>query len=77
MIDFLRSNPFVTKEQFMWEWTVPQIKIASYDYTHVVYLSEKQAQKRKIESKTVVVRNPLDLVNDFGVPIFKPKKKKD
>ena len=42
MIDFLRANTFVTREEYMWQWTIPQIRIASADFTHVRYLSEKQ-----------------------------------
>lgn len=64
MIDFLKAFPFVTKEQYMWEWTVPQIKLASADNTRVHYLSEKEAMLRK--SKCSDGSN----LNDLGIPIF-------
>ena len=64
MIDFLKAFPFVTKEQYMWEWSVPQIKLASADNTHVRYLSEKQAELRKAQ------RSDGNNLNDLGIPIF-------
>lgn len=68
MVDFLRANPYVTREEYMWEWTIPQIRLASYDFTHVKYLSEKEMKNRKEE---VRYENPQDFVNDLGIPIFK------
>ena len=50
----------------MWEWTVPQIRLASYDYTHVNYLSEKEAKSKKDKKYD----NPDKLMNDLGIPIF-------
>ena len=64
MIDFLKAFPFVTKEQYMWEWSVPQIKLASADNTHVRYLSEKQAEMRKSQ------KSDGNNLNDLGIPIF-------
>lgn len=70
MVDFLKANPYVTREQYMWEWTVPQIYLATYDYTHVNYLSEEEAKAAKKAAKVKVVNNPMDLVNDLGIPII-------
>lgn len=67
MVDFLRQNPYVTREEYLWEWTIPQIRLASYDFTHVRYLSDKEAEKRKKEK---TYENPMDFVNDLGIPIF-------
>ena len=67
MVDFLRANPYVTKEQYMWEWTLPQVNLATMDFTHTVYLSEKQAEKMNAKK----FDNPEDLMNDFGLPVFK------
>lgn len=50
----------------MWEWTIPQIRLASYDYTHVNYLSEKEASRKKAKKYD----NPDTLMNDLGIPIF-------
>ena len=66
MVDFLKANPYVTREEYMWEWTVPQIKLASYDFTHVRYLSEKEAKANE-----KCYDDPQDFVNDLGIPIFK------
>ena len=66
MIDFLKNNPSVTRQQYMWEWTVPQVKLAAYDYTHVRYLSEKEKKKKKSK----VVNSLDDIKNDLNMPIF-------
>lgn len=66
MIDFLRQNPYVTKEQYMWEWTVPQIKLATFDFTHIVYLSEEQVKMKKGKKL-----DENSLISDLGVPLFK------
>ena len=65
MIDFLRQNPYVTKEEYMWKWTVPQIKLASHDFTHVVYLTDKDIEN----SKTKMV-DGTNLRSDLNVPIL-------
>lgn len=67
MMDFLKSFPFITREQYMWEWTVPQIKLASVDSTRVLYLSEEQS--RELKAKVFDGGN-LGELNDLGVPIF-------
>lgn len=68
MVDFLRANPYVTREEYMWEWTIPQIRLASYDFTHVKYLSEKEVKKKNTTTKTI--NSAEDLINDLGFPIF-------
>ena len=65
MMDFLKNFPFVTREEYMWEWTVPQIRIASSDSTHIKYLS-----KREIEMRKAKVIDGSMLVNDVGIPIL-------
>lgn len=54
--------------QYMWEMTVPQIELAKQDSTHVVYLSDEQAKKAQNEVK---IDDPMQLVNDFGLPVIK------
>lgn len=71
MIDFLKNNPSVTKEEYLWEWTVPQIKLASYDFTHIKYLSEKEKERKK----TKVMNSAEDILNDLNMPIFGQTKK--
>lgn len=74
MIDFLRANPYITKDEYLWEWTVPQIRLATFDYTHIEYLSEDEAKEAKKASKVKSYDNPMDLVNDLGIPIFNDVK---
>jgi hypothetical protein len=65
MVDFLKANPFVSMEDYKWKLSVPMIKLMSMDNTHIHYLSEKQAEKRK--SKVIDGKN---LTNDLGIPII-------
>ena len=60
----------MTREQYMWEWTIPQVRLATYDYTHVNYLSEEEAKAAKKAKNVKSYDNPQDLVNDLGIPIF-------
>ena len=70
MIDFLRANPYVSKEEYLWQWTIPQVKLASLDYSHVEHLSEEQAKAEKNRKNSVRIDNVMDLVNDLGIPVF-------
>ena len=65
MFDFLKAQPSVTREEYMWRMTVAQIQLATHDSTHVVYLNEKQA--KKIKGKTI--NNAEDLMNDLGMKV--------
>lgn len=65
MMDFLKNFPSVTREQYMWEWTVPQIRLASSDSTHVRYLSKKEMEMKKAK-----VIDGNNLTNDLGIPIL-------
>lgn len=65
MMDFLKNFPSVTREQYMWEWTIPQIRLASSDITHVRYLSEKEMEMKKAK-----VIDGNNLTNDLGIPIL-------
>lgn len=69
MIDFLKAFPFVSKEQYLWEWTVPQVRLATADNTHTEYLTEEQAKIVKAREAGRVF-DGTNLNNDLGVPIF-------
>ncbi len=69
MIDFLKNNPSVTKDEYLWQWTIPQIRLASYDFTHVKYL-HKDEKKKKDNQATQTFNSADDLLNDLGVPVF-------
>ena len=47
MMDFLKANPHVTREQYLWNWTIPQIRLASFDSTHIEYTNKKDKNKKK------------------------------
>lgn len=67
-MDFLKENPSVTKEAYMWEWTVPQLKLASMDRTRVKYLTDREIEAKK--SKQYSSNNIDEIKNDLGIPIF-------
>ena len=74
MIDFLKNNPSVTKGEYHWEWTIPQIRLASYDFTHVKYLKTDK-NKKKDDNATQTFNTAEDLLNDLGAPVYnKPNK---
>lgn len=46
-MDFLKSYPNVTRDEYMWKWSVPQIKLAMYDNTHIEYIKDKNKKRDK------------------------------
>lgn len=78
MTDFLKANPYVSREEYMWEWTVPQVRLSSFDFTHSVYLGNDGDGKRKKRRRPADARridSADDLLNDLGVPITAITKK--
>lgn len=65
MVDFLKANPFISMEQYIWDMNPAMIRIMSVDNTHVRYLSE--AEKK---NKNAKVSDGSNLMTDLGVPIF-------
>lgn len=70
MIDFLRANPWCSREEYMWEMTIPQIRLASIDFSHVEYLSEKTKSNRRKEKPVINSGDDLKNLNDLGIPII-------
>lgn len=70
MTDFLKAHPQVTRDEYLWEWSVPQIELAEVDSTHIEYLSEEQAKIDKARMFTEDMGSVSDLVNDLGIPIM-------
>ena len=71
MIDFLKAHPSVTKDEYLWGWTVPQIHLAICDNTHIEYLTEEQAKLDKMRRNAIKVDSKDNkLINDLGIPIF-------
>ena len=64
MVDFLKNNPYVSLEDYMWKMNPCLIKLMSIDNTRVHYLSDKEKERRK--SKVTDGSN----LNDLGIPIF-------
>ena len=72
MVDFLKANPYMSMEDYMWKYSIPMIRIMGMDNSHVNYLSEKQAKKRGgkiIDTKTKTVE---EISNDLGIKIAFP-----
>lgn len=75
MVDFLKAYPFITMEQYYWGLTAPMVRLMAYDATKVIYLSEKQAEKYSKARNVQRIDNPMDMLNDLGMPVFNNKKK--
>ncbi len=69
MIDFLRANPWCSREEYTWHMTIPQIRLASFDFSHVEYLDKENGGE---DGNTVVIGPDEALTNltDLGVPIL-------
>lgn len=66
MVDFLKNNPYISIEDYMWKMNPCLIKIMSIDNTRVHYLSDKEKERRK--SKIYDGSKPF--VNGLGIPVF-------
>lgn len=70
MMDFLKAFPSVTRDEYLWTLTVPQVKLAALDGTHIEYLTEEQVKREKMRRNAIHCSDPSELVNDLGLPIF-------
>ncbi len=69
-MDFLKANPHVTMEDYLWKWTIPQIKLATYDSTHIEYTKNKDKTKKgkskhKIAKEDVIRLDSAESVQQF------------
>lgn len=71
MVDFLKTNPFVTMDDYKWVLSVPMIRLMISDNTRIHYMSEKEAKKEN----AVVINDADDLMNDLGMSIDIGKNK--
>ena len=69
-MDFLKAYPFITMEQYLWELSAPMVRLMAYDATKIIYLPEKEAKKQRILKTARRVDDPMELLNDFGAPVF-------
>ena len=67
MIDLLRANTWCSQEEYKWRMTVPQIRLASVDFTRIEYLSDSEKKNNKL--KNAMVLDDANL-NDLGIPIL-------
>lgn len=66
MVDFLKNNPYVTMDDYMWKLNPCLIKLMTIDNTRVHYLTDKDKERKK----TKVFDGTKSLTNDLGIPIF-------
>lgn len=66
MMDFLKAYPFLTVEDYYWNYSHIMIQLMIRDASKVIYLSEKQAKKMKTKKKCRRVNDITELMNDFG-----------
>lgn len=66
MVDFLKNNPYVTMDDYMWKLNPCLIKLMTIDNTRVHYLTDKERERKK----TKVFDGTKSLTNDLGIPIF-------
>lgn len=74
MVDFLKANPFMTMDDYLWKYSIPMIKIMGMDNSHVNYLSEKQAANRGVNTVDVNRMSVDELNNDLGTKIRFPNE---
>ena len=72
MVDFLKANPFMTMDDYLWKYSIPMIKIMGMDNSHVNYLSEKQAKRHMTHDLFKGATGMEELNNDLGVKIKFP-----
>ena len=71
MVDFLKNNPYVTMDEYLWKLNPCLIKLMTVDNTRVHYLSDKDKQRKKSQ----VFDGSKQITNDLGIPIFGVNKK--
>lgn len=66
MVDFLRSNTWCSRDEYLWGMTVGQVRLSSFDFSHVEYLNKDNNNKvGKIGGA-----DDLKNLNDLGLPII-------
>ncbi len=71
MIDFLRANTWCSREEYIWQMTVGQVKLSAFDFSRIEYSKKSQNS----DGNNIKINTPEDLknINDFGVPIINKK----
>lgn len=66
MVDFLKNNPYVTMDDYMWKINPCLIKLMTIDNTRVHYLTDKERERKKSK----VFDGSKSITNDLGIPIL-------
>jgi len=69
MIDFLRANPWCSQEEYKWRMTVPQIRLASFDFSHVEYRGKDNGITVE-DTISIDSGEELDNLTDLGIPVL-------
>ncbi len=67
MIDFLRANPWCSREEYLWGMTVAQVRLASLDFSHVEYTDKDNSNQHTINIESA---DDLKNLSDLGFPII-------
>lgn len=71
MIDFLRSNTWCTREEYMWGMTVAQVRLSSFDFSHIEYLKKSdEPESLRNAEKIDSAEDMLNGMADLGIPIL-------
>ena len=71
MVDFLKANPYVTMDDYIWNLNPCLVKLMTIDNTRVRYLTDKEKERKK----SMVYDGAKGATNDLGIPIFTGKNK--
>lgn len=70
MIDFLRANPWCSREEYLWGMSVAQVRLAAVDFSHIEYLKTKEEMQEAAKKRSVDLESDVDALNDLGIPIL-------
>lgn len=60
MVDFLRSNPWCSREEYMWGMTVGQVRLAAMDFSHIEYENKDKKKKKSMSAGQWLAKNLTD-----------------
>lgn len=59
MVDFLRSNTWCSREEYLWEMTVGQVRLSSFDFSRVEYGNKDKKKKKKMTAGDWLMRQGI------------------
>jgi len=68
MIDFLKIYPNISKQEYLWEWTIPQIQLSSCDFTRIEYIDDEEDNKNSTNKslENASMKQKLNVLNGLG-----------